>query len=84
MTSVAMADIPAQAEDESHRIARMRFGGGVDDRIGLYFGQMEIKTIMHRSPSRYEWSAPADHDLPVAPSSRLVPGVRRPVTARRR
>ncbi|MFE3291545.1 cytochrome P450 [Rhodococcus sp. NPDC059234] len=49
---------PERSEDKSHRYAWMPFGGGVHKCIGLYFAQMEIKTIMHNLLLRYEWSVP--------------------------
>ncbi|WP_439029818.1 cytochrome P450 [Gordonia terrae] len=75
---------PGRAEDKSHRMAWMPFGGGVHKCIGLYFGQMEIKTIMHHLLRGYEWSVPADYDLPVDYSSLPVPKDKLPVTLRRR
>jgi cytochrome P450 len=34
----------------------MPFGGGVHKCIGLYFAQMEIKTILHHLLRNFEWS----------------------------
>nr|WP_280507836.1 cytochrome P450 [Nocardia flavorosea] len=50
-----------RAEDKSHRFAWMPFGGGVHKCIGLYFGQMEVKTIMHHLLLTHEWSVPASY-----------------------
>ncbi|ETA04566.1 MULTISPECIES: cytochrome P450 [Gordonia] len=75
---------PERAEDKSHRFAWMPFGGGVHKCIGLYFGQMEIKTIMHHLLRGYEWSVPADYVLPMDYSALPVPKDRLPVTLRRR
>jgi cytochrome P450/uncharacterized protein (DUF2236 family) len=49
---------PQRAEDKSHRFAWMPFGGGVHKCIGLYFAQLEIKTIMHHLLLTHEWSVP--------------------------
>ncbi|MHC3001436.1 cytochrome P450 [Gordonia metallireducens] len=75
---------PERAEDKSHRFAWMPFGGGVHKCIGLYFGQMEIKTIMHHLLRGYEWSVPADYVLPMDYSALPVPKDKLPVTLRRR
>jgi cytochrome P450 len=71
-------------EDKAHRMAWMPFGGGVHKCIGLYFGQMEIKTIMHHLLRGYEWSVPDDYVLPMDYSSLPVPKDKLPVTIRRR
>jgi len=58
---------PERAEDKVHRFAWFPFGGGVHKCIGLYFAQMEIKTVMHNLLRRYEWSVPADYEWKVNP-----------------
>ena len=74
---------PERAEDKSHRYAWMPFGGGVHKCIGLYFAQMEIKTIMHNLLLEYEWSVPADYTWKLADNSTLpVPKDHLPVTLR--
>lgn len=73
-----------RAEDKAHRMAWMPFGGGVHKCIGLYFGQMEIKTIMHHLLRGYEWSVPADYEIPMDYSSLPVPKDKLPVTIVRR
>jgi cytochrome P450 len=50
-----------RAEDKLHRFAWFPFGGGVHKCIGLYFAQMEIKSIMHGLLRRYEWEVPASY-----------------------
>lgn len=75
---------PERAEDKGHRMAWMPFGGGVHKCIGLYFGQMEIKTIMHHLLRGYEWSVPADYEVPMDYSALPVPKDKLPVTVRRR
>ncbi|GAA4659824.1 cytochrome P450 [Gordonia humi] len=76
--------LPDRAEDKAHRMAWMPFGGGVHKCIGLYFGQMEIKTIMHHLLRDYEWSVPADYEMPMDYSSLPVPKDKLPVQIRRR
>lgn len=75
---------PERAEDKAHRMAWMPFGGGVHKCIGLYFGQMEIKTIMHHLLRGYEWSVPESYRIPMDYSALPVPKDRLPVTLRRR
>ncbi|AZG48293.1 cytochrome P450 [Gordonia insulae] len=73
-----------RAEDKGHRMAWMPFGGGVHKCIGLYFGQMEIKTILHHLVRGYEWSVPDDYQIPMDYSSLPVPKDKLPVSLRRR
>lgn len=73
---------PERAEDKSHRMAWIPFGAGVHKCIGLYFGQMEIKTIMHHLLRGYEWSVPAGYTLPMDYSALPVPKDGLPVTVR--
>ncbi|MGV9712924.1 cytochrome P450 [Gordonia sp. NPDC003424] len=75
---------PERAEDKGHRLAWMPFGGGVHKCIGLYFGQMEIKTIMHHLLRGYEWSVPAGYEIPMDYSALPVPKDKLPVTVTRR
>lgn len=58
---------PERAEDKVHRFAWFPFGGGVHKCIGLYFAQMEIKTMMHGLLRRYEWSVPDRYEWQVNP-----------------
>lgn len=71
-----------RAEDRAHRYAWMPFGGGVHKCIGLYFAQMEIKTIMHNLLLRYEWSVPDDYVWKLDNSTLPVPKDRLPVRVR--
>ncbi|GED99859.1 cytochrome P450 [Gordonia spumicola] len=73
-----------RAEDKAHRMAWMPFGGGVHKCIGLYFGQMEIKTIMHHLLRGYEWTVPDGYVMPMDYSALPVPKDKLPVTMRRR
>ncbi|MCF8589783.1 cytochrome P450 [Gordonia liuliyuniae] len=73
-----------RAEDKAHRMAWMPFGGGVHKCIGLYFGQMEIKTIMHHLLRNYEWTVPAGYEMPMDYSALPVPKDKLPVQVRRR
>ncbi len=37
------------------------FGGGAHKCIGLYFGGMEVKSILHQMLQRFEWTVPAGY-----------------------
>lgn len=39
---------PERAEDASHKYAWIPFGGGVHKCIGMHFGGMEVKAVMHQ------------------------------------
>ncbi len=52
-------------EDKSHRYAWAPFGGGAHKCIGLHFGGMEVKAIMHQMLLRYRWSTPAGYEPPL-------------------
>ena len=64
---------PQRAEDKVHRFAWFPFGGGVHKCIGLYFAQMEIKTIMHNLLRRYEWTVPDSYEWAVNPRTLAEP-----------
>ncbi len=72
-----------RAEDKSHRFAWTPFGGGVHKCIGLYFGQMEIKTILHHLLRGYEWTVPSDYEVPMDYSALPVPKDKLPVALQR-
>jgi cytochrome P450 len=74
---------PQRAEDKSHRFAWMPFGGGVHKCIGLYFAQMEIKTILHHLLRNFEWSVPEDYRWTLEPRSLGDPVDGLPVRLRR-
>lgn len=44
-------------EDRSHPYAYLPFGGGAHKCIGMHFGQMEVKTILHQVLRRYRVEA---------------------------
>jgi cytochrome P450 len=52
-------------EDKVHQYAWVPFGGGVHKCIGLHFGGMEVKAVMHRFIRHYGWSVAPDYVLPV-------------------
>ncbi|MGB3304247.1 cytochrome P450 [Gordonia sp. (in: high G+C Gram-positive bacteria)] len=74
---------PDRAEDKAHRMAWIPFGGGVHKCIGLYFAQMQIKTVMHQLLRHYEWSVPEGYTMPMDYSALPVPKDKLPVQMRR-
>ncbi|HLJ04510.1 MAG TPA: cytochrome P450 [Solirubrobacteraceae bacterium] len=52
----------ARREDASHRYAWAPFGGGVHKCIGMHFGAMEIKAVMHQLLLRYRWRVPGGYE----------------------
>lgn len=49
-------------EDKSHRFAWIPFGGGAHKCIGMAFGMLEVKALLHEMLRNYEWSVPADYE----------------------
>jgi cytochrome P450 len=50
-------------EDKSHRYAWMPFGGGVHKCIGMHFGMLEIKTLLHEMLRCHTWSAAPGYEV---------------------
>lgn len=75
---------PDRREDKVHRFAWAPFGGGAHKCIGLYFGGMEVKAIMHQMLQRFEWSVPADYRLDLTYGTGPTPADGLPITMRRR
>jgi cytochrome P450 len=49
-------------EDKSHRYAWMPFGGGAHKCIGLHFGTLEVKALLHEMLLAYRWSVPSAYE----------------------
>jgi cytochrome P450 len=60
-------------EDKIHQYAWEPFGGGVHKCIGLHFGGMEVKSVMHQVLLRYRWTVPAEYEWPLDMSTLPVP-----------
>jgi acyl-CoA reductase-like NAD-dependent aldehyde dehydrogenase/cytochrome P450 len=71
-------------EDKIHRFAWMPFGGGVHKCIGLYFAQMEVKTIMHNLLREFEWTIADDYRWHNDPTTLGLPKDGLQATVRRR
>jgi cytochrome P450 len=49
------------------------FGGGAHKCIGLFFGEMEVKAILHQMLLRYRWSVPEGYEMPQDYTSLPIP-----------
>ncbi|MBB4684539.1 cytochrome P450 [Amycolatopsis jiangsuensis] len=54
---------PDRREDKTHRFAWMPFGGGAHKCVGLQFGSLEVKALMHEMLRTYRWSVPEDYHV---------------------
>jgi cytochrome P450 len=70
-------------EDKSHQYAWMPFGGGVHKCIGMHFGGMEVKAIMHQLLQRFRWSVPEDYEAPMEYGTGPMPGDGLPIRLER-
>ncbi len=52
-------------EDLSHKYAWTPFGGNVHKCIGMHFGGMEVKAILHQLLLRNRWSVPPRYEPPM-------------------
>lgn len=52
----------SRREDALHKYAWTPFGGGVHKCIGMHFGSMEVKAIMHQLLLRNYWRIPAGYE----------------------
>ncbi|MCF8590500.1 cytochrome P450 [Gordonia liuliyuniae] len=75
---------PERREDKVHRFAWSPFGGGAHKCIGLYFGGMEVKSIMHQLLLNFEWSVPDDYELSLEYGTGPTPADGLPIDFRRR
>ncbi|MHB8695117.1 MAG: cytochrome P450 [Solirubrobacteraceae bacterium] len=53
---------PERLQDASHRFAWMPFGGNVHKCIGMHFGGMEVKAILHQLLLRFSWQVPYGYE----------------------
>lgn len=75
---------PERREDKVHRFAWAPFGGGAHKCIGLYFGGMEVKAIMHQMLQRFEWTVPDGYFPEMTYGTGPTPADGLPITLRRR
>jgi cytochrome P450 len=67
-------------EDRSHKYAWVPFGGGVHKCIGMYFGGMEVKAILHQLLLRFAWTVRPGYELPITYSTGPTPADGLPIT----
>lgn len=70
-------------EDRRHPYAWVPFGGGAHKCIGLHFGDLEVKTILHRMLLRFSWSVPEGYRMRQDYTSLPIPSDRLPISLRR-
>ncbi|RJO79441.1 cytochrome P450 [Nocardia panacis] len=70
-------------EDKSARFAWAAFGGGAHKCIGMYFGGMTVKAVLHQMLLRYRWSVPADYRVPLISTTGPTPADGLPITLSR-
>jgi cytochrome P450 len=73
----------ARAEDKAHPFLWVPFGGGAHKCIGLHFGEMEVKAILHQLLLRYRWSVPQGYEMRQDFTSLPIPRDRLPVRLER-
>jgi cytochrome P450 len=71
-------------EDLSHKYAWTPFGGNVHKCIGMHFGGMEVKAILHQMLLRYSWSVPHGYEPPIGLGTGPMPADGLPIRLTRR
>ncbi|MBF6215709.1 cytochrome P450 [Nocardia puris] len=71
-------------EDQNHRFGWIPFGGGVHKCIGLHFGTLEVKAILHYMLRTYTWSVPDQYEVRWDNTSLPIPVDGLPITLERR
>ncbi|CAM3592303.1 cytochrome P450 [Smaragdicoccus niigatensis] len=54
----------ARREDKAYKDIYVPFGSHAHKCIGMYFAGMEIKSTLHQMLRKFEWSVPADYEIP--------------------
>jgi cytochrome P450 len=75
---------PERAEDQSHKYAWVPFGGNVHKCIGLHFGTMEVKAIVHQLLLRYSLHVDPDYEPLIDYATGPYPGDGLPIELRPR
>jgi cytochrome P450 len=70
-------------EDKVHPHAWVPFGSGVHKCIGMYFGGMEVKAVLHQLVRRFRWSVEPGYRMPIDWKALPVPRDRLPVRLER-
>ena len=74
----------SRREDKNHRFGYVPFGGGVHKCIGLHFGELEVKAILHQMLRTYTWAVPDGYTARWDYTSLPVPADGLPITLTRR
>lgn len=72
-----------RAEDKQHPFLWVPFGGGAHKCIGLHFGEMEVKAVLHQMLLRYRWSVPEGYVMQQDFTSLPIPKDHLPVRLER-
>ena len=70
-------------EDKVHPHAWEPFGSGAHKCIGMRFGTVEVKAIVHQLVQRFHWSVPEDYEMVIDTTSLPVPADGLPVRLER-
>lgn len=73
----------ARAEDREHPFKWVPFGGGAHKCIGLHFGEMEVKAILHQLLLHFHWSVAEGYRIEQDFTSLPIPKDRLPVRLER-
>ncbi|MDV3133408.1 cytochrome P450 [Mycobacterium sp. 29Ha] len=73
-----------RCEDQTHRFAWLPFGGGAHKCIGMHFGNLEVKAILHEMLRTFTWSLHPDYRVRWDNTSLPIPVDGLPVSLRRR
>ncbi|MEU2257862.1 cytochrome P450 [Nocardia xishanensis] len=74
---------PERREDKSHRFAWSPFGGGAHKCIGLYFGAMTVKAVLHQMLLEYRWQVQAGYQVPLVAGTGPTPADGLPIRLER-
>jgi cytochrome P450 len=68
-----------RAEDKAHPFLWVPFGGGAHKCIGLHFGEMEVKAVLHQILLKFRWTVPDGYEMKQDFTSLPIPKDRLPV-----
>ncbi|MEW5807923.1 succinic semialdehyde dehydrogenase [Mycolicibacterium litorale] len=71
-------------EHKNHRNNWAPFGSGVHKCLGMSFGVMEIKALMHQMLLNYTWTVPAGYEVPIDYATGPTPADGLPIELRAR
>lgn len=71
-------------EDQHHRFAWVPFGGGAHKCIGMQFGTLEVKAILHRMLRSFTWKVPENYHVRWDNTSLPIPVDGLPLEMKRR